>query len=302
MQDFRIKTFLKVCETMHFTQAAQQLGLTQPAVSQHIHFLETAYGVKLFTYQGKKLFLTSAGRLLREYALTRQHDETFLKAKLCAAATSRRTLSFGATLTVAEFVLPSRLAAYLKQNPSAHLKLTVANTGRLLDGLDNGTLDMALVEGYFSRKKYASRVYTRERYIAVCAPSYPLPQKPLSLESLLGERLLLREEGSGTREVLVKHLEARSLSIEDFAATAEIGDIHTIKQLAIQGCGVCFLYEAAVREELYTGRLREIDLPDIQIAHDFSFIWRKGSMFERDYIAAFDALHATGDSAAAKRS
>ncbi|MDO5602221.1 MAG: LysR family transcriptional regulator [Oscillospiraceae bacterium] len=293
MFDFRMETFLKVCETLHYTKAAQQLGLTQPAVSQHIHFLEDAYGVKLFTYRAKKLTLTAAGELLREYALTRRHDDAFLREKLAGAAAGRKTLSFGATLTIAEFVLPKRLAAYLKEASPARLKLTVANTGRLLKQLDAGALDMALVEGYFSRQKYASLTYARERYIAVCAPQHPLSGRPAGLEELLPERLLLREKGSGTREILEKHLEACSLSIEDFAGVAEIGDIRTIKQLAMQNCGVCFLYEAAVRDELKAGLLKEIPLRGMSITHDFSFIWRKGSLYAQEYTAVFEALKNT---------
>ncbi len=82
MLDFRILTFLTVCETMHFTRAAELLHITQPAVSHQIHALEEQYGAALFSYEGKKLLLTDAGKLLRETALTMRHDADLLKARI----------------------------------------------------------------------------------------------------------------------------------------------------------------------------------------------------------------------------
>ena len=82
MLDFRIETFLTVCQTMNFTTAAKQLNITQPAVSQHIHFLEEAYDTSLFIYQNKRLFLTNSGELLRKRLLTIKNDEKAIKEEL----------------------------------------------------------------------------------------------------------------------------------------------------------------------------------------------------------------------------
>lgn len=99
MLDFRIETFLAVCQTMNFTRAAELLHITQPAVSQHIHALEAQYGVRLFLYQGKQLHLTESGRLLYQTAVTMRHDALRLRDALRQAG-GRRHLRFGATLTV----------------------------------------------------------------------------------------------------------------------------------------------------------------------------------------------------------
>ena len=135
MLDYRMDTFLAVCESMHFTRAAEQLGLTQPAVSQHIHALEEHYGRKLFTYQGKKLALTPAGELLRDAARTMRHDESYLAQKLRTLGSTPRCLCFGATLTITEFLLPEYLAAYLLAHPERDLRVISANTQELLTGL-----------------------------------------------------------------------------------------------------------------------------------------------------------------------
>lgn len=290
MMDFRMDTFLAVCELMNFTRAAERLCLTQPAVSQHIHALEGHYGVKLFTYQGKRLALTEAGVMLRDAALTMRHDEAYLSQQMQDPEGQTRPLRFGATLTVVEFALPQQLARYVTRHPERDVQVTVGNTEELRAGLERGTLDFALVEGYFPREDYDGLLYSQEPYIAVCAPDYPLPPEPCRLEDLLDRCLILRELGSGTREILERYLKAKGLSTGSFARRVEVGNLGAIKALAAGGCGVTFLYARAARPELAEGRLREIRLQDLKIVHDFSAIWRRDSIFHRQYEAVFREL------------
>ena len=105
MQDFRMSTFLSVCRTLNYTRSAAELNITQPAVSQHIAYLEKAYGAKLLSYRGKKLALTPAGELLRDAAATMAHDEATLRDAIAALAGPRRRLRLGMTLTAGEYVL-----------------------------------------------------------------------------------------------------------------------------------------------------------------------------------------------------
>jgi DNA-binding transcriptional LysR family regulator len=100
---------------------------------------------------------------------------------------------------------------------------------------------------------------------------------------LLSERIIIREKGSGTREILEKNLEARNLGVEDFRHTVEIGGMNAIKSLVESGCGITFLYEAAVKKELEKGNMKEIKLKDFNMIHDFEFIWNKGSAFSNKY-------------------
>ena len=94
MQDFRMETFLAVCRTMNYTRAAKELGLTQPAVSQHIRYLEKVYGVELFVQNGKKIALTAAGEILRNAVLTMKHDEIHMKKRMQQAAGGEREYFF----------------------------------------------------------------------------------------------------------------------------------------------------------------------------------------------------------------
>lgn len=294
MLDFRMNTFLAVCRSMNFTRAAEELHITQPAVSQHIRYLENSYGVKLFTYQGKRLSLTVAGEALFSAATTMQHDGLFLKEQLRSLDRGRKSLVFGATLTVGEFVAPDRLAACLLRYPETDVHLLVANTHELLQRIDAGEIDFAIVEGFFEKREYDSLRFSREKYVAVCGVQHPFAAQPRRVEDLLSERLLLREKGSGTREILERYLEGRNLTVQDFRQTAQVSNLHAIKTLAQHGCGVTFLYEAAVREELESGKLRTLPIEDFPLHHDFTFLWRHGSLFAGRYREIFDFMQNAG--------
>ena len=286
MLDFRMETFLTVCRYMNFTRASEKLNITQPAVSQHIRFLEKHYNTKLFRYEGKKLRLTGAGEILRNASLAMMHDEQSMQNEM-QKTEQEAEIRFGATRTIGDAVMGQVLEKYLARYPQARIHMEVENTHDLLVRLDEGRIDFALVEGFFKKTEYDFQIFSREKYIAVCSPDYTFRDTPDCIEKLFQERLLLREEGSGTREVLERCLEAHNLSIQDFAKRMEVGSMQTIKELTKAGCGITFLYEAAVRRELEDGSLRQILLRDFPVVHEFAFIWRRGSIYAEWYRELF---------------
>ena len=290
MQDYRMATFLTVCKTLNYTRAAEQLHITQPAVSQHIQYLESHYGVQLFTHIGKTLSVSEAGCLLMSASTTMQHDEAILMEQM--QRDKRQQMIFGATRTIGDFVMPEKLATYITAHPETDVIMIVDNTETLLQKINVGELDFALIEGFFHKTEYDYMDYSREHYIAVCSKHYPMANNPRQISDLFEERILLREKGSGTREVLHRYLEERNCHIQDFARRIEIGSISAIKSLLCAGCGISFLYEISVREELDSGALRVIPLLDFDVYHDFSLIWRKNSVFHNRYIEIYhDLLH-----------
>ena len=290
MLDFRMETFLEVCKDMNFTKTARRLNMTQPAVSQHIHWLEEAYGTRLFSYQGKKMSLTPAGEMLKNFAATMSHDILLLREKMQESTRKKRELKIGRTLTIAEFEAAKSMARYLNENETYSMLLSVGNTRELLKELEEGKIDFALVEGNFPRDIYHHQLYATEPYIAVCAADDPLSRGRHTIDELLGRRLVTREAGSGTRNILERYLEMKSLEVTDFSALVEAGSIGLIKQLVEYGCGITFLYRMAVKRELEEGRLCEIKMDDMNITHDFTFIWREGSIFHEDYQKIYQML------------
>lgn len=246
MLDFRVETFLAVCQTMNFTRAAEQLHITQPAVSQHIHALEEQYGTKLFRSQGKQLQLTESGRLFFRTAAAMHHDDLRLREAL-HQENIRRRLRFGATLTIGEYIMPAPLLRLLEREPDIQLYMLTANTQELLKLLDQGELDFAIVEGYFDKQAYDSLIYCTQRYIPVCASGHPFSHPVRRLEDLLKERLLVREPGSGTRNVLERALEVRNLGVRNFRRVTELGSLNLIKSLVCAGAGISFFYQPVVQ-------------------------------------------------------
>ena len=290
MLDFRMETFLTVCQCMNFTRASEKLNITQPAVSQHIHFLEKHYNTKLFRYEGKKLKLTGAGEILRNASLTMMHDESSMQNQM-QKTDEEEEIHFGATRTVGDVLMGRILERYLRRYPDAKICMIVDNTQELLRKLDEGIIDFALVEGFFQKNEYDHQKYSDENYIAVCAPDYTFNSDKIttdvSVENLFHERLLVREEGSGTREVLERCLDAQNFSIHDFDKVMEVGSLQTIKELTKAGCGITFLYETAVQDELKEGTLKRIPLKSFEISHEFNFIWRRGSIYADRYMEIF---------------
>ena len=276
MLDFRMDTFLALCRTMNYTRAAEELNITQPAVTQHIQYLQRHYGVKLFQYRDKHLFLTEAGAALRSAALTMEHDERELMEQLPLLQKGMQPLRLG------EYALPPHLGRYMKRHPDVALHLVVGSTRRLLEGLNRGELDAAVVEGYFAKREYDAIRWSMEPYVCVCAAGSAL-EGPMELEDLFTQTLILRDPESGTREILERALLERNFQLSDFRRVVEINDLTVIKQLVEQNCGITFLYRRAVERELEEGQLRQVFLRGWEVQHEFTFLWRTGSVFEQNY-------------------
>lgn len=288
MLDFRIYTFLEVCKYMNFTKAAEALHITQPAVSQHIRYIEEYYQTRLFTFQGKKPVLTEAGEYLLHAFTTLSHDQVYLKEQLLSMQKKKPALIFGATLTIGEYVMPRFLIEYQTRHPDTVLTMITANTHELLDRISDGEIDFAIVEGYFDKTQYDYLTFSSEPYIAVAGTPLFEDFRPRSISELLDQKLIVREPGSGTREILEKHLEARNLSIHDFSGVSEIGNIPALKAVVSAGLGITFLYRSAAEEELKNGILFDVTPENFSITHDFTLIWQKGSMFASRYRTIFE--------------
>ena len=286
MLDYRINTFLTVCKHMNYTMAAEELHITQPAVSLHIHFLEEHYHTKLFVLEGKRVQLTKEGSILKHAMTTMKHDQIILQEKM--ATQEERNLNFGATRTIGDYVMPDKIQIFKLKYPMARIQMIVDNTKSLLHKLDSGEIDFALVEGYFPKNEYDYLEIRRARFIAVAEPNYANALQNCTLDVLLKESVILREQGSGTREILERQLRQHNYSLQDFAKIMEIGSILAIKSLVSSGLGITFLYEDAVSAELEAGLLKEILISDFSVHNNFTMIWRKNSLYFAQYQGFFN--------------
>lgn len=342
MLDHRVQTFLAVYQCRNFTRAATQLRLSQPAVSQHIRQLESHYGCPLFEKSSRGVEPTAAAAVLFDHLSTAVNDEQRLQAEVLEAQHNPRRhppLRFACTRTIGDYVAPRILTQHLLQHPGERIEMYLGNTRDLVSDIESGTIDFALVEGSFDRKRFDSELLSCEPYIAVgapsiaeqaalapcnlsshttrsddakCCPKRPIaitsaksanqgsgatrcPKRPASIHDVLSFPLILREQGSGTREILEKHLAARDVSIAQFCRSIEVESIPTIKALACAGYGVTFIYRVAVEKELEQGALVDITPLDFSIEHDFRLIWQRNSRYAERYRALADSWRALRD-------
>ena len=290
MLDFRIYTFLELCKTLSYTKTAEKLHMTQPAVTQHIKFLEEFYKNKLFLYSGRTLSLTEYGKLLHRYLVAMNSDSEKVREKILNLSSNNHTLNFGATLTIGEYVIPKVLRKLSSDYPEINVSISVKDTKLLLEKLENGDIEFLLVEGFFEKTKYDSFLFSKEEFVAVCSNKNRFSQGEFTFEDLLEERIIVREKGSGSRYIFEKILYDNNLSINDFNKKYEIENIKIIKEMVKNNAGITFIYKTAIEEEIKKGEITVIKLKNFHAEREFNFVFLKDSIHKQEYKNWFEFM------------
>lgn len=284
MLDFRHETFLALCKIKNYTKTAEFLNITQPAVTQHIKFLEEYYGIKLFFYKGKKLILTEEGGKLRSFAMTINSDIRHLQESFNMESDKIQPMIFGTTLTIGEYIMPPILAKVMDIYPNLHINMLVNNTQMLMEKLRDGEINFAIVEGFFNKAEYEAKLFSLEEFIPVCSPKSPLAGKKVAFNEILNERLIIREKGSGTREIFEMLLNEHNLSLGSFKRICELGNMNTIKDLVVNNYGITFLYQKAALREIASGQLCKLEIEGFSVQREFNFVFLKNSVHGEEYL------------------
>ncbi len=293
MLDFRHETFLTLCNSNSFTEAAKLLNITQPAVSQHIKYLEEFYECKLIDTANRKIKLTHQGELLKEFATTVFSDSKHFRENISSVQTATMEFTFGATLSIGEYVMPEILSRLLIRYPEMKIHMSVANTRVLLKRLNNGDLDFIVAEGLFDKSEYDSTLFSIENYIPVCSPKSGFANQEMSFEDITKSRLILRERGSGTREIFENILHKKNYSLHSFEKLIEIGNMAAIKKMVSNDLGITFLFEVAAKKEIEDGSLSLINIPGYSEQREFNFVMLKNSFFRERYMIVYELLKQT---------
>lgn len=271
MVDYRVKTFITLYETMNYRITAERLNMSQPAVTQHIQMLEREYGCKFFIYDMRKLSCTPQAHKFAVYCRGLLYNDKEFRADI--SRTVPRTLRVGATKTIGEFVLTGAVEKYLRHNDRS-LKLLVDNTEKLLRELESGELDFALVEGNFDKSKYASQTFRMEPFVGICAKGNPFAGRAVALEEVLSSTLILREEGSGTRDVLEHLLGDFGYTVSNFARTVCISNFRLLCHLIEKNIGISFVYQAVADAD---NAVATFTIKDLTIIHEFCYVYLKNT-------------------------
>ena len=268
-----LNVFVTVAEKKNFSRAAEDLHMTQPAVSQYIRSLEETMNVRLLERTNKYVRLTKAGEIVYHHAKEivglygRMHH---LVNDLSHEASGK--LSIGASYTFGEYVLPHILARLLEVYPRIHPDVTIGNTAEIADLIMSQQLDVGIVEGRFKENRMlTTQAFAEDRMIVVASADHPLALRTEAIEwkELAEFSWIIREEGSGTREAVDSVFERYSITP---ARTIQFSSTQPIKEAVEAGLGISLLSEWAVQKEVRYGDLVRLSVKDLPFVRQFSIV------------------------------
>ncbi|MBA1335541.1 MAG: LysR family transcriptional regulator YeiE [Firmicutes bacterium] len=266
MTDIRLVTFIALAKTKSFTKASEILNITQPAVSQHIRYLEGYYGIPLVKKKRKGIELTEEGEILLKYAQDIDLLYKTLEMKLKNRAGTVKTYHVGASMTIGGYVLPHILGKHKKLYQNIDILLQVNNTVEILEKLSMGTVDFAVVEGLFDKGRFKFKKLKDDELVLAVSPGHPFAKKEsVSMEEVLAGNLIIREKGSGTRRVFEGKLTELGYDIDHFKGYMEVGSISAIKSLVELNLGYTIISMETIRRELETGTIKVVRVCSVKI-------------------------------------
>lgn len=278
MLDIRLKTFITVAKIKNFTKAGEILNLTQPAVSQHIKYLEQYYSVDLIKKQGKEISLTEEGKILYKYSKELEVLYRSLETELRNKNGIRKTYNVGASMTIGGYVLPYILALHKRIYTYIDILLQVNNTEEIINKLLNRKLDLALIEGNFDKNKFKYKKFKDDELVLAVSPTHDFTNKSeVTIDEVLKGELILREKGSGTREILEYKLQDLGYDISSFKPYMEIGSISAIKSLVEENLGYTIISKETIKRELKLGLIKIVAIEGLEIYREFNFIYLNDS-------------------------
>ncbi|MBQ9942353.1 MAG: LysR family transcriptional regulator [Christensenellaceae bacterium] len=264
-----LRIFIAVCDTGSITAAGQALYIAQPSVSVAISELESYYGIKLFDRIARRLHITQAGRQFLEYA--RHIISTFDEMEHSVQAFTGGTLKVGATPTPGACLMSALAARFEAQNPLLRLQVVVDRARKLEEKVLSGELDMAIVKGGVKSDRLIIKPFSQEKLMPVFAPGHPLDdgRESVSPEELARQKFLLREKGSGSRDLFDNAMAIFHLAVEPLW---ESTDNLSLLAAAEAGMGVAVLHESLCRPLLEAGRLKTLRVEGVDLCRPYLLI------------------------------
>lgn len=280
MLDYRLTVFDAVARRRSFTKAAEELCITQPAVTRHIKELEKQFRARLFERQGNRIALTGAGLVMQRHVMNMQELSRQLEQEIDLLNETRRgSLKLGASTTIAQYVLPPVLAKFHKASRDVRLTLLNANTEQIEQSLLAGEIELGLIEGDSRRREIRYIPFAIDEIVLVSgAANVKASKSRIGLEKLRSLPLIMREAGSGTLEVLTHELKNRNMKLSDLSIEMSLGSTEAIKSYLMHSDCMAFISRHAVAREIESGILKIVEIDDFAIHRQFSFIVLQGSV------------------------
>lgn len=276
--DFRLKVFYTVAQRLSFTKAAAELFITQPAVTKHIKELELQLNVQLFKRNGNSIVLTTAAKILLQYAEKIFQTYTDLENELAQLNdVEAGTVHIGASTTVAQTILPKILALFKKTYPLINFTFIQANTDVITQMVLAEKIDIAIVEGAAHYPQIAYAPFAKDEIVLVTRANNQLSKKAeITPRQLLSIPLVLREAGSGTLDIIFNALNRVGINPKDLQVEIQLESSIAIKQYLLYSETATFLSIQSVVSELKYNELCIIDIKGLEIFRTFQFVQLHG--------------------------
>jgi len=277
-----LRTFALAAETQSFTRAAERLGITQAAVSQQVASLEKELGVCLFDRTSRSVVPTAAGRKLYEYAqrILTLVEEAELELRRERTAV-QSTVTIAVSTVPAEIILPELLERFHQQCPEVREVVHVLDSQAAIDAVENNKADLGIVGELPRSDRLTARALAADELVLVVSPAHPWANAAaLSPRSLLTERLIMREPGSGTRRCLEQALADVGLPPNSITNTIEMNSNEAIRSAVERGVGAAFLSRRIVSEQLAAGRLVSVPVAGLRPQRHFYAITNSRSVLK----------------------
>ena len=278
MLDFRLKVFYTVAKALNFNRAAQQLNISQPAVTRHIKELEELYKTTFFDRSRRKIALTIAGEILLQHThlIFEQYQKLDFDLNLLQNKTDG-VLHIGASTTIAQYVLPAYLAKFHQRFPDVKVELTNANSLEIEQLLADKGIELGLVEGAVHNADLKYTPFLEDEIVLVSrVKNEALTARTISPDELKRLPLLTRESGSGTNEIVEEYLQRVGLHYKDLVIQMQLGSTESIKNYLFHSNTFSFLSVYSVQQELADDRLCIVDIEGLDMVRTFSFVYRQG--------------------------
>lgn len=277
IENFRLRVFRAVASHLNFSRAAEELFLTQPAVTQQIKALEDEFGVSLFNRAGGRISLTPAGMALLPYSeKMKTLGEEALAAVAAAAGNNTGELLLGASQTIGQYLLPNFIAGFLRAYPRIRIHARSGNTDQVLESLLRGEIQLALIEGPEQRKDIHIEPFMEDHLVLVVPAAHEWAGAEIELDQLRTQPLLLREFGSGARRVAEHALSNAGLKLRDLNIGMELDTNEGLLAAVEAGLGVTFLSRWAVRYPLALNVIKLARVRGLELSRRFSMAYPAG--------------------------
>jgi DNA-binding transcriptional LysR family regulator len=275
-----LKIFIAVCDYGKMSFAAEKLFMTQPSVSQAIAEIEQHYGVKVFERLSKKLYITEAGENLLKYARHIVSSFEEMEESLLNAS-NNISLKIGATITVGTCVMNDILNDFKIKKPNINTQVYVENTNVIEEMILKSTLDLGIVEGIIKSRDIITIPIVPDELILVCSPSHEFSSlESITAEKLINQDFILREEGSGTRELFEKKIENMGITINKKWVC---NNSEAIKNAVISNQGLTVISQMLVSKEIDEKKLHKIKINDLKFTRNFYLAYHKNKYLSDNF-------------------